>query len=109
MFERGLLALWESMGIANLEWGQVLMILVGAENNVDAVFENVNVQVARWVRSDDDKKLAEFTTALQSNLARDAADELVYLAPTRVNLQLTEERWPGIRFATTRETLLFAE
>ncbi len=30
MFENGLHALWQSMGIANLEWGQVLMILVGA-------------------------------------------------------------------------------
>jgi peptide chain release factor 3 len=79
------------------------------EYNVDAAFENVNVQVARWVSSDDEKMLAEFTTALQGNLAYDAADELVYLAPTRVNLQLTEERWPGIRFATTRETLLFAD
>ena len=29
MFERGLLALWDSMGIANLEWGQALMILIG--------------------------------------------------------------------------------
>jgi oxaloacetate decarboxylase beta subunit len=30
MFENGLNALWYSMGIANLEWGQALMILVGA-------------------------------------------------------------------------------
>ena len=37
------------------------------------------------------------------------ADQLVYIAPSRVNLQLTEERWPAIRFAATRETLLFAE
>ncbi len=44
-----------------------------------------------------------------SNLARDAADQLVYLAPTRVNLQLTEERWPDIEFAPTRETLLYAQ
>jgi peptide chain release factor 3 len=28
---------------------------------------------------------------------------LVYLAPTRVNLQLTEERWPDLSFAATRE------
>ena len=28
--EQGLEALWRSMGIANLEWGQVLMLLVGA-------------------------------------------------------------------------------
>ncbi len=30
MMEQGLEALWRSMGIANLEWGQVLMLLVGA-------------------------------------------------------------------------------
>ena len=29
MFEQGLEALWHSMGIANLGWGQLLMILVG--------------------------------------------------------------------------------
>ena len=30
MMEQGLEALWRSMGVANLEWGQVLMLLVGA-------------------------------------------------------------------------------
>ena len=29
--------------------------------------------------------------------------ELVYLAPTMVNLQLTQERWPDVRFHATRE------
>jgi peptide chain release factor 3 len=80
-----------------------------SEYNVDSVFENVRVQTARWVRCDDEKLLTEFTNQLMNNLARDAADQLVYLAPTRVNLQLTEERWPDIHFAATRETLLFAE
>ncbi len=80
-----------------------------SEYSVDAIFENVNVQAARWISCDDEKMLADFTRALNNNLARDAADQLVYLAPTRVNLQLTEERWPDINFATTRETLLFAE
>ena len=37
------------------------------------------------------------------NLSIDAAGELVYLAPTRVNLQLTQERWPDLEFAATRE------
>jgi len=27
----------------------------------------------------------------------------VYIAPTRVNLGLTEERWPDIRFLQTRD------
>jgi peptide chain release factor 3 len=67
------------------------------------------VQTARWVSCDDEKMLKDFTDQLTSNIARDAADQLVYLAPSRVNLQLTEERWPDIKFAATRETLLFAE
>jgi peptide chain release factor 3 len=36
-------------------------------------------------------------------LALDHSGALVYLAPGRVNLQLTEERWPAIRFLKTRE------
>ena len=79
------------------------------EYNVDAVFENVNVQTARWIRCKDEKMLKDFTSQLMNNIAYDAADQLVYLAPSRVNLQLTEERWPDIKFAATRETLLFAD
>jgi len=47
--------------------------------------------------------LADFKEKAAMNLALDAAGALVYIAPTRVNLQLIEERWPQIRFATTRE------
>lgn len=79
------------------------------EYNVDAIFENVNVQTARWVSCDDPKMLADLTNQLGTNLARDAADQLVYIAPSRVNLQLTQERWPKVRFVATRETVLFAD
>ena len=68
-----------------------------------AAFENVGVVTARWVRCADAKKLEEFREKNAMNLAVDAAGELVYLAPTRVNLQLTLERWPTITFAETRE------
>jgi peptide chain release factor 3 len=73
------------------------------EYGVDCVFENVTVVTARWIRCADEKKLAEFREKAASHLAVDAAGELVYLAPSRVNLQLTQERWPGITFAATRE------
>ncbi len=46
---------------------------------------------------------ARFKEKAYENLALDGDDQLVYLAPTRVNLQLTEERWPDIRFLATRE------
>jgi peptide chain release factor 3 len=73
------------------------------EYGVDAGFETVGIVTARWVRCADAKKLDEFREKNAMNLALDAAGELVYLAPSRVNLQLTEERWPGITLAATRE------
>ena len=49
------------------------------------------------------KKLAEFRDKAYENLALDGGGHLAYLAPTRVNLNLTMERWPEIRFRATRE------
>lgn len=73
------------------------------EYKVDCVFEPVNVATARWVECDDPKKLEEFRRKAHDNLAEDGAGTLSYLAPTRVNLDLTMERWPDIRFHATRE------
>ena len=72
------------------------------EYSVDALFEPVGVSIARWVRGPA-KKIEEFKEKAATNLGIDAAGELVYLAPTRVNLQLTTERWPDLSFAATRE------
>jgi peptide chain release factor 3 len=47
--------------------------------------------------------LKEFTRAQQARLARDVDGNLVYLADTGVNLRLTMERWPKVRFHATRE------
>ena len=73
------------------------------EYNVDCQFEAVNVNTARWVLCDDDKMLDDFKRKASNNLALDHAGDLAYIAPTRVNLQMTEERWPDIRFVATRE------
>ena len=40
---------------------------------------------------------------MRSNLAYDHAGDLAYIAPSRVNLTMTEERWPEIEFLATRE------
>jgi peptide chain release factor 3 len=74
-----------------------------SEYGVDCLFENVNVNTARWVGCDDPKRLEEFKNKAHDNLALDHHGDLVYVAPTRVNLQLTEERWPDVRFGATRE------
>lgn len=73
------------------------------EYGVDAIFEPVGVTTARWVHCDNPKKLEEFREKNAGNLGIDAARQLVYLAPTRVNLQLAQERAPDVRFSATRE------
>jgi peptide chain release factor 3 len=78
------------------------------EYGVQATWDNVNVHTARWVYCDDPKKLEEFRVKAHEHLALDHSGALVYLAPTRVNLQLTLERWPGITFRETREHLAAA-
>nr|VFJ65395.1 MAG: bacterial peptide chain release factor 3 (bRF-3) [Candidatus Kentron sp. FW] len=73
------------------------------EYRVKANFEPVNVTTARWIACQDDTVLAKFRAKAGANLSEDHAGELVYLAPSLVNLQLTEERWPEIGFRTFRE------
>ncbi|MCA1798903.1 MAG: peptide chain release factor 3, partial [Xanthomonadaceae bacterium] len=73
------------------------------EYGVDCLFEPVQVATARWVYADNEKQLEEFRNKAHDNLALDHGESLVYIAPTRVNLQLTEERWPDIELRATRE------
>lgn len=73
------------------------------EYKVEAVYENVNVYTARWVECSDNKKFEEFKRKAADNLALDGSGHLTYLAPTRVNLALAEERYPDVRFFATRE------
>ncbi len=81
----------------------VVAFRLKAEYGVECGFEAVNVHTARWVESNDEKKLEEFQRKAADNLAIDAGGSLTYLAPTRVNLELTQERWPDIQFRATRE------
>ncbi|MDA0953629.1 MAG: peptide chain release factor 3 [Proteobacteria bacterium] len=73
------------------------------EYKVEALYEPVNVYTARWVDSEDPRKLEEFRNKAQEHLSLDGGGHLTYLAPTRVNLALMQERYPEIRFRATRE------
>jgi peptide chain release factor 3 len=73
------------------------------EYKVDCVFSNVQLATVRWIECDDERELERFREKHHDQLALDGGGHLVYLAPTRVNLQLAEERWPDVRFLATRE------
>ncbi|MDW6091979.1 peptide chain release factor 3 [Vibrio rhizosphaerae] len=81
----------------------VVVARLKSEYNVEAIYESVNVATARWVECDDAKKLDEFQRKNQANLALDGGDNLAYIAPTMVNLNLAKERFPDIDFRATRE------
>ena len=81
----------------------VVVSRLKTEYNVEAVYENVNVATARWVESKDVKKFEEFKRKNEQNLALDGGDNLTYIAPTMVNLNLAQERYPDILFFKTRE------
>ncbi len=82
---------------------EVVAYRLKAEYGVDAIFEPVSISTTRWIRCASDRKLEEFRDKNATHLALDAADQLVYLAPTRVNLQLAQERAPDVEFLATRE------
>ncbi|OAB94219.1 peptide chain release factor 3 [Vibrio cholerae] len=81
----------------------VVVSRLKSEYNVEAIYEGVNVATARWVECDDVKKFEEFKRKNQSNLALDGGDNLAYIAPTMVNLNLAQERSPEVKFRATRE------
>jgi peptide chain release factor 3 len=72
------------------------------EYGVDVVFESYDCSTARWLRGSD-ADLKAIADKYGFNVALDNADEYVYLAPNRVNLQMAQERYPDIQFLETRE------
>jgi peptide chain release factor 3 len=82
---------------------EVVAFRLQDEYGVQCVFDNVAVHAARWVTALDERKLEEFRERAYDQLAIDHNGELVFLATSRVNLQLTRERWPDIQFHDTRE------
>ena len=73
------------------------------EYNVDCQFEAVNVYTARWLYSADPQELDKIKEKSSSGVALDHAGELVYMASTRVNLDMATEKWSNIEFRNTRE------
>ncbi len=82
---------------------EVVAFRLQDEYAVQCVFDQVPVHTARWIYGSDEKMLQEFRAKAYDHLALDHSGALVYLAPSRVNLSLTLERWPQLEFRATRE------
>lgn len=73
------------------------------EYKVQCVFEPVSIATVRWIHCDNEAVLAKFKKKAHDQLSLDGGGHLTYLAPSRVNLQLMQDRYPEITFSSTRE------
>ena len=73
------------------------------EYKVQCTFEPVSIATVRWIHCDDEVVLAKFKKKAHDQLSIDGGGHLTYLAPSRVNLQLMQDRYPEVTFSNTRE------
>lgn len=81
----------------------VTMARLKAEYGVDAAYTTINYSVARWVTSDNPKKLSEFEKSNIMDMARDAEGHLCFLTTSEWQLGFAVEQNPDIIFHKTRE------
>ena len=81
----------------------VLKARLEAEYSLPVEFEVSEFQLARWVSSDDRKKLDTFIAANTSSIADDVDGDPVYLARNEFYLGYTKERAQGIEFSNVKD------
>jgi len=85
---------------------EVMTERVAAEYNLEVVFEPAPYNVARWMSSDDDKKLEDFLDRNKSASGTDLDGAPVYLAKNAWDVGYAQEKNPDIRFTATKERLV---
>ncbi|HIP39705.1 MAG TPA: peptide chain release factor 3 [Desulfocapsa sulfexigens] len=93
------------MGAVGVLQFEVTVARLKNEYGVEAIYEPIDFQAARWVECEDKKKLAEFERKNQASLAIDAEGFLTYLAQNEWMLNFFMEKWPDITFHKTRENI----
>jgi len=93
------------MGAVGVLQFEVTVARLKNEYGVEAIYEPVNYQAARWVSCDDKKKMALFESKNQGDLARDSEGFLTYLAQNEWMLNFFMEKWPDFTFQKTRENI----
>ena len=74
------------------------------EYGVEVMFDSCEFATARWLKGPD-SALKQIADKHGFNVAMDGSGLQVYLAPNRVNLEMTRERFPELVFLETREIL----
>jgi len=84
---------------------EVIQYRLEHEYGAKCSYENLNVYKACWVDPEDDKneEFEEFKRVKQRFLARDKQGQMVFLSDSAFSLQMTEQKYPTIKFHYTSE------
>jgi peptide chain release factor 3 len=84
---------------------EVIQYRLEHEYGAKCSYENINVHKACWVQTDDEKseEFQEFKRVKSKFLAKDKAGQLVFLADSEFSLQMTQQKYPKIKFHFTSE------
>jgi peptide chain release factor 3 len=91
------------LGAVGMLQFDITMERLKSEYGVDAAYEQVDYNVARWVQCDDPKKMRDFEEQNSANIAVDAEGSRAYLTTSEFQLDYCMDKWLGIRFYKTRE------
>jgi peptide chain release factor 3 len=81
----------------------VLKVRLAQEYGLDIGFDTPEFQLARWIASDDPRKLTDFVQAHYSSCAEDLDGDRVFMARNQFILDYTRERAPGIGFTDIKD------
>lgn len=84
---------------------EVIQYRLEHEYGAKCTYENLNVYKACWVEPTDPKneEYKEFLRVKQRYLAKDKEGQLVFLADSQFSLQMTQQKYPSIKFHFTSE------
>jgi len=84
---------------------EVIQYRLEHEYGARCAYENLHVHKACWVDPQDPKneEFADFKRVKQKFLALDKSGQLVFLADSAFSLQMTQDKYPSIRFHLTSE------
>ncbi|CAL4326594.1 peptide chain release factor 3 [Buchnera aphidicola] len=68
------------------------------EYGINAVYKKVNIVLARWIRSNNNKSISDFIKKNSAYLGYDASNSLIYLAPNNANLTIVVNKYSDIFF-----------
>ena len=84
---------------------EVIQYRLEHEYGAKCTYENLNVHKACWVEPSDPKneEFKDFSRVKAKFLAKDKRGQLVFLADSAFSLQMTQQKYPSIKFHFTSE------